>query len=355
MCYQGLFCLSSDVKKDSGAKDVDDVVSYNSPGTRIYNRIKTFHDSIDLMHYTSALAVVNMLLNKSHEWVHEIGNSKIEKYEDKVSKLINDHNNGVINLPASRITLIVEYFQPKKVERLQEILQVMWINVNNKYISNICILTEEEGHFENLLKEMRKFCMLTSMKKKKKDCIDNLELTLVNQLIGERATFKHAIDYGQKHIAEGYMIIANVDIYFDDSLKFIAYNSKVAINDETYLNKKCYALLRYECLNGTPGDVESIKKMNIRSDSQDAWIMPIPFIFNTSNANFYFGKVGADNSFIHLLRDQNIHVSSPSLTIRTSHLHRIKGSRTYSHLDHVSFLPSQIKSSPYVKVGYRLY
>ena len=40
-----------------------------------------FHDSIDLMHYTSALALVNMLLNKSHEWVHEIGNSKIEKYE----------------------------------------------------------------------------------------------------------------------------------------------------------------------------------------------------------------------------------------------------------------------------------
>ena len=101
------------------------------------------------MHYTSALAVVNMLLNKSHEWVHEIGNSKIEKYEDKVSKLINDHN-GVINLPASRITLIVEYFQPKKVERLQEILQVIWINVNNKYISKICILTEEKGHFENV-------------------------------------------------------------------------------------------------------------------------------------------------------------------------------------------------------------
>ena len=101
-----------------------------------------FHDSIDLMHYTSALALVNMLLNKSHEWVHEIGSSKIEKYEDTVSKLINDHNNGVINLPASRITLIFEYFQRKKVERLQEILQVMWINVNNKYISNICILTD---------------------------------------------------------------------------------------------------------------------------------------------------------------------------------------------------------------------
>ena len=58
----------------------------------------------------------------------------------------------------------------------------MWCNVNNKYISKICILTEEKGHFENVLKEMRKFCMLTS-KKKKKDCIDNLELKLVNQLI----------------------------------------------------------------------------------------------------------------------------------------------------------------------------
>ena len=58
-----------------------------------------------------------------------------------------------------------------------------------------------------MCKEMRKFCMLTSMKKKK-DCIDNLELKLVNQLIGERATFKHAIDYGQKHIAEGYVDVS---------------------------------------------------------------------------------------------------------------------------------------------------
>ena len=39
--------------------------------------------------------------------------------------------------------------------------------------------------------------MLTSMEKKKKDCIDHFELKFVNHLIGERATFKHAIDYGQ--------------------------------------------------------------------------------------------------------------------------------------------------------------
>ena len=147
------------------------------------------------------------------------------------------------------------------------------------------------------------------------------------------------------------MIIANADIYFDESLKFIAYNSEVAVNDETFLNRKCYALLRWECLNGIAG-MNSIKKINLRSDSQDAWIMPLPFHFNATMANFYFGKNGADNSFAQLLYDQNIHVSSPSFIIRTNHLHRTQNSRTYSHLDHVA---SQSTTSPYVKVSYRLY
>ena len=175
----------------------------------------------------------------------------------------------------------------------------------------------------------------------------------INNNIGERATFKHAIDYGQKDATnkDGFMIIANADIYFDESLKFIAYNSEIAINDEKFLNRKCYALLRWECLSEIPG-MNSIKKINLRSDSQDAWIMPLPFHFNATMANFYFGKNGADNSFAQLLRDQNIHVSSPSFIIRTNHLHRTQNSRTYSHLDHV---PSQSTTSPYVKVSYRLY
>ena len=65
--------------------------------------------------------------------------------------------------------------------------------------------------------------------------------------------------------------------------------------------------------------------------------MPIPFEFNASEASFYFGKNGADNSIVQLFRNQEF-MSSPSTIIRSYHLHRSNGSRTYSNLDHVSIV-----------------
>ena len=131
------------------------------------------------------------------------------------------------------------------------------------------------------------------------------------------------------------MIVANADIYFDDTLKYVAYNARLTDSNNQIRNKKCYALLRHECVDGIPGK-NSTTKFNPRSDSQDSWVMPIPFEFNASEAGFYFGKNGADNSIVQLFRDQGVHVSSPSTIIRSYHLHRCTGSRTYSNLDYVS-------------------
>eukprot|EP00943_MAST-04B_sp_MAST-4B-sp1_P007052 g7052.t1 len=354
LCLAKMFCVSTSNHISATAGMNHDGESNNkNVGSTIFERLKSFHSSLELMHYTSALAVAYTRINKTYEWIYPIFNLEVKKYEQKISHLLQGQSSisSPVNVPTpSPITLIVEYFKPEKQHRLLEILEVMWINVNNKYISKICILTETAILYNEFIAGMNEFCTLIK-KKKEKDCKSLYAKKFINNNIGERATFKHAIDYGQNDATnkDGFMIIANADIYFDESLKFIAYNSEVAVNDETFLNRKCYALLRWECLNGIAG-MNSIKKINLRSDSQDAWIMPLPFHFNATMANFYFGKNGADNSFAQLLYDQNIHVSSPSFIIRTNHLHRTQNSRTYSHLDHVA---SQSTTSPYVKVSYR--
>ena len=96
------------------------------------------------------------------------------------------------------------------------------------------------------------------------------------------------------------------------------------------------------------------QKFNPRSDSQDSWVMPIPFEFNASEAGFYFGKNGADNSIVQLFRDQGVHVSSPSTIIRSYHLHRCTGSRTYSHLDYVS-IAGKAHINPLVRLTHALH
>ena len=149
------------------------------------------------------------------------------------------------------------------------------------------------------------------------------------------------------------MIVANADIYFDDTLKYVAYNAILTDSNGEIRNKKCYALLRHECIDGIPGR-NSTTKFNPRTDSQDAWIMPVPFQFNASEANFYFGKNGADNSIVQLFRHQGVHVSSPSTIIRSYHLHRSTGSRTYSHLDYVSVVDKS-NVDPFVRITHVLH
>ena len=163
---------------------------------------------------------------------------------------------------------------------------------------------------------------------------------LINNIIvvnrGERATygdfFRAMANYGND-----VNIIANADIYFDETIKL----------SERIKKLNCFALTRWENYNGT---VMSFSQRHGRPGyvqpsppewSQDAWIFrgsvrPEGFddviAVNSSRQNvsipFQLGIPGCDNKIAAMLREKGYNVINPSHTIKAIHLHK-NSSRSY--------------------------
>ena len=128
-------------------------------------------------------------------------------------------------------------------------------------------------------------------------------------------------------------IIANADIYFDETIELAN-----AIN-----KNECYALTRWEFIQG---NVISFSQRHGKPSppewSQDAWIFrgsiePVKFSHVkavnldrrvTEFIPFQLGIPGCDNKFAAMLKGLRMNVTNPSKTIKAIHVHR-SNSRIY--------------------------
>lgn len=126
--------------------------------------------------------------------------------------------------------------------------------------------------------------------------------------VEQRPTFNTLLSYSS---LDKWNIIANTDIYFDDTISIV---SKYGKND-------FLALTRYEIENNVPIFVP-------RADSQDSWIYyGIP---KKIDANFTQGVLGCDNALCFRAVEAGYNVINPSITIKTYHLHSSKERDYYS-------------------------
>ena len=180
--------------------------------------------------------------------------------------------------------LIINYFVSPHLKRLSEYNNAVLTNINNKYISKLHIFTKDK-------KDIR------FPSGKIKVIADN-----------DRPTFKEMMNYANQ--LNGYVIIANLDIAFNDTLRFIP----KFVNEET-----CIALTRYDNKAGK-------WKLFDRNDSQDAWIFMIPI--KKVNADFCLGQRGCDNVLAGKL-SKHYKVINPAGTINSMHMHK-SGYRNYN-------------------------
>lgn len=151
--------------------------------------------------------------------------------------------------------------------------------------------------------------------------------------IQPRPTYNDFFSLVCKHIAKGdfsnedIFVIANSDIYFDETLLLA---NKI---------KQCevYALTRYDIKRGQARFFD-------RPDSQDVWIFrgAIPPIVG---ADFHLGVGGCDNRIAYLLSKNGYTVSNPSLSIKTYHLHE-SGVRTFNYNKHKVIPPPYLTIAP---------
>jgi len=206
------------------------------------------------------------------------------------------------------INIFMQYFIHPNQNRHKEIRTCLIKNVLNKLISKIYLLNER-------------------IYKKEELGIDSNKIVQVN--IKNRLKYADVFRYINDNSIEGYNIFMNSDIFLDETINNLQ-------KTNIHLNKKMYALLRYECIN--LDKYKESKLFGPRADSQDTWI--IHSNFNVTNEeckifNFEFGKPGCDNKLIYLMKTLGYNVLNEPDFIRTYHLHNTQ-IRNYTQKDIIS-------------------
>ncbi len=178
------------------------------------------------------------------------------------------------------INLFINHYTDSDSNRNDELLRCLSININNKCIDNIFCICNNEGD---------------------SPLLDDDRVSVL--ILKSRPTYNVFFQIISKYVnINDWNIIANTDIYFDDTISLI----------QKYVKPKTLiALTRWEVL-GT-----QMKFLN-RADSQDTWLFKgHPKV----NCDFQMGTPGCDNVLADRFHRAGWMVINPSKTIKTFHLH----------------------------------
>ena len=129
-----------------------------------------------------------------------------------------------------------------------------------------------------------------------------------------RLKFSHAFDSGN-NFPDGILIVANSDIYFDETLKNI-HNIK---EDEFY------------CISRIDVTSEGNKPFH-EEYSQDVWAVRWPMKYKIQNIDFHLGILGCDNVLAREAQRAGYKLKNPCKSINCYHLHQSEF-RTYRASD----------------------
>lgn len=175
------------------------------------------------------------------------------------------------------MNLYINWYEDDNERRRAELLTCLQKNIDHPKITSIYCLTEK---------------LPLEHKKLKKVSIYN------------RPTYA---DMLQAAVHDGIKIIANTDIYFDETLEKVY---------DLITPNTCLALTRYDIINQ-----RGQSKFHAAACSQDVWIFKT---IKPVQCSFHMGKPGCDNRFAWELKQAGYKLLNPSKTIKTYHLHLSK-------------------------------
>lgn len=177
--------------------------------------------------------------------------------------------------------LIISYYRDQESARQDELDECLRRNSENRYISEIICLID-----------------------------NNIEppVVVTKVQVDNRPTYNTLLSYSAP---DRWNIIANSDIYFDDSL----------IELKERKGHEFLALARYDIIDGKAVLCNT-------ADTQDAWMYyGAP---RSMDANFAQGVPGCDNAFAYKAHEAGYKVVNPALSIKAYHLHNT-GIRRYTY------------------------
>ena len=215
----------------------------------------------------------------------------IKKNIDVISET--KHNND-------NIYLFIQFYIDNNINRYNEIKDTLKKNIKLNIFTNIILLNEKIYTNEEL-------------------GLTNEEMKTIKQIdVKKRLTYAIVIlviKLYKKYI-NGYIVIANNDILFDNSLLNIRHTS---------LSKKSglYALSRFEYSKIEDQNNLELYKLDAGSSmSQDTWIFHTNFVpLNFKLFDFELGRLGCDNRIAYLFWKSGYTVYNEPYIIKTYHIH----------------------------------
>jgi hypothetical protein len=202
------------------------------------------------------------------------------------------------------IHLFVQYYVDADETRQSEIRACLHKNIQNPFITKVHLLNER-------------------IYKNSEIGAKSPKLVQIN--IGKRLAYSDVFNYINQTNICGYIVIANADILFDQTLENIRYS-------DIHASKKVFAQLRYEYNAGYPS---ASKIFGPRYDSQDSWILHTNHGIQEKHEilfDFNMGTPGCDNKIIYIFSLLGYDIINHPEFIKTYHYHT-SNKRNYSAKD----------------------
>jgi hypothetical protein len=194
-----------------------------------------------------------------------------------------------------KINVFIQYFIHPNPERQNELKTCLKMHVMNPLIDRIFLLNEINTLYtkEELGIESEKILQFP---------------------MGRRMMYSDIIRYVEVLKIDGYIVIANSDIFFDETIVNI-------LKSDMHVKPKVMCQLRYD-FDGTS---TGIKIFGPRHDSQDTWIYHKKYnslLFKYIKAfNFCLGKPGCDNHITYLFKLCGFSLVNDPQLVHTLHYH----------------------------------
>ena len=193
------------------------------------------------------------------------------------------------------IVLIQQYYIDGNAERHAENKKCLFYNSHNSYITKIILLNERLYSDEELGVKSGK---------------------IVQVVTGKRLSYKDAFDHVTNNNIEGYLILANTDIFFDKSVINVMRSGLTT-------TRKMFCQLRFE-YDGS-SNLRNCRIFGPRPDSQDTWIWHSNMKTTKSQRkilDIHLGTQGCDNKVIYLFNLLGFICHNEPHLIKTYHYHK---------------------------------
>lgn len=131
---------------------------------------------------------------------------------------------------------------------------------------------------------------------------------------GDRLTAGAAYEFASKYLPGKTVILANLDIYYDSTLKLLRQDRWLSVNN-------MYFLSRYE-LDESVSIGTQCGPQYIGSHDSFVFVPPVPWILIERSMTLALGMPGMENRMIHDFRKAGIRILNPCKSIRSWHSHR---------------------------------